>query len=156
MSNQTQYRTMFATSNDYFEKSFNEKLKEASSIINSSQDQDIDLGEIKSLCRPPELILAEPQQGNYCASSPKCPDTAQRLLQQISSEQQSPIDIDDSSKRRIAQERNRISASKSRQKKKQEWVRLLESEKNLRIENEVLKQRISSLEQHLKHEDGSF
>lgn len=49
-----------------------------------------------------------------------------------------------------SQEKNRLAAMKSRQRKKQEWERLVDAEKELRNENQRLRQRIVSLETELE------
>lgn len=48
-----------------------------------------------------------------------------------------------------SQEKNRLAAMKSRQRKKQEWERLVDAEKELLNENQRLRQRIVSLEAEL-------
>lgn len=52
----------------------------------------------------------------------------------------------ESTERRLrSQERNRLAAMKSRQRKKKEWERLLDLEKLLSIENDELKKEVTSL-----------
>lgn len=53
-------------------------------------------------------------------------------------------------RRARSQEKNRIAAMKSRQRKKKEWDRLIDAEKALRAENELLKQRNEYLENQLR------
>lgn len=55
------------------------------------------------------------------------------------------IERDSMERRMRSQERNRLAAMKSRQRKKKEWERLLESEKSLASENTELKKEISTL-----------
>ena len=49
-----------------------------------------------------------------------------------------------------SQEKNRLAAMKSRQRKKQEWERLVDAEKELLNENQKLRQRIVNLEAELE------
>lgn len=55
------------------------------------------------------------------------------------------IERDSVERRMRSQERNRLAAMKSRQRKKKEWERLLESEKSLALENVELKKEVSTL-----------
>lgn len=62
-------------------------------------------------------------------------------------------------RRSRSQERNRLAAMKSRQRKKKEWERLVQSEALLREENTQLKQEVARLREqllaHSNEEDGS-
>jgi len=50
-----------------------------------------------------------------------------------------------------SQERNRIAAIRSRQRKKQEWERLVQAESDLRRENIELKQQLARIQQEFLH-----
>lgn len=60
------------------------------------------------------------------------------------------VQLETIQKRKRVQENNRVAAIKSRNRKKQEWNRLLASEKNLQEENEELKNKIIKLQELLQ------
>ena len=60
-------------------------------------------------------------------------------------------------KRQRSQERNRLAAMKSRQRKKKEWERLLQVEASLMDENAKLKQELNRLQEELRsYKEGEY
>jgi hypothetical protein len=128
-----------------FEQSLSKKLIEANMLMGENEEvSEVTQDAIESLSRLSPSILIGPGQGNYVTSLQQ--GEAIQGSNLMNRDEMRCSENSEVERRRISQERNRLAAIKSRLKKKQEWYRLLESERNLRAENEGLKQRVHQLE----------
>ena len=138
-----------------FERSFSRKLKEANFLITANnkateEAQDV----VESLSRLSPSILIGPSQGHYIPAFQSTTSPNAQATGEIESSythttgdgEASYQYADTPDRRKVSQERNRLAAVKSRLKKKQEWSRLVDSERFLREENEFLRARIKQLE----------
>lgn len=143
-----------------FEQSFSKRLIETSTFIEEQSLHEETKEAVESLSRLSPSILMGPVTANYSMmqerpvllhndmfisiDSPGVYSDVNTVLGQHTSPITPASDTPD--KRKVAQERNRRAAVRSRLKKKQEWSRLIEIETQLRAENDALRNRVHYLE----------